>query len=80
VEKIHLGEEVPIKLILLTPFFLTIFPQFPYLSLTFPFGAVRTVFREEENQKSKSGGGKKFDKIERYLPKLNFICQWGSLS
>ena len=72
-EKVHLWEEVPLKLIHFSPFFGQILQIYRILDLFLPLffqilGAARAFFREEEIQKSKSGGGKYLDEFEHYLP------------
>ena len=55
-----------------SPFFCQILQIYLKLTYFYPyfqiFGAARAFFRGEEIQKSESGEGKKFDKIELYLP------------
>ena len=70
-EKVHLGEEVPLKLIHFSPFFGQILQIYCILDLFLAsffqiFDAVRAFFRGEEIQMSKSGGGKNLDEIELY--------------
>ena len=70
-EKVHLGEEVPLKLIHFSCFFGQILQFYLILDLFLSFfqifGAVRAFFRGKI-QKSKSGGEKNLQEFELYLP------------
>ena len=79
--KIHLGEEVLLKLIHFSPIFdqilliylsldlfLPIFKNFGYCARIFYGGRGGGGGGGEEIQKSKSGGGKDIEEFELYLP------------